>query len=135
MKDLNPGTWFSFDESDEDSGKISIRTINQEKLAEIRDKTMKTEVEYKGDNRFEYIKTDNAKRDRIIWDYCIVDWQDLVDDDDIPIECTTENKIKLMNGHIGFSLFVESCLERLTKQNEIYAEYSEKNLLPTRGLG
>jgi hypothetical protein len=128
MSDLNPGAWFRFDESDPESGKICVRTINNEKLAEIRNKTIKTKVEYRGDNRHEYHEIDHTARDNIIWDYCIVDWRGLVDDNDKPIECNFENKVKLMNGHIGFSLFVDNCLNRLNQQNEIYAEYREKNL-------
>ena len=131
LKDLNPGTWFKFDEEDPESGSICLRVLNAGKLAEIRDKTIKTQVEYRGTNRFEYQSMDNAARDRIIWDYCIVDWEGLIDDEEKPIECTTENKISLMNGHVGFSVFIESCLEKLNKLNEIHAEYLEKNLSST----
>jgi len=131
LKDLNPGTWFKFDEGDPESGSICLRVLNAGKLAEIRDKTVKTKVEYRGANRYEYQNMDNAARDRIIWDYCIVDWQGLVDDEEVPIECTTETKIALMNGHVGFSMFVESCLEKLNKLNEIHVEYLEKNLSST----
>lgn len=127
MKDLNPGAWFNFDDEDSATGKILIRVLNSERLAEIRNKTIKTNVEYRGDKRFEFQDIDHSARDRIIWDYCIVDWTDLVDDDEIPIECTTDNKIKLMNEHIGFSLFVESCLDKLNAQSEKMSEYSEKN--------
>jgi len=127
MKDLNPGAWFNFDDNDPGSGKILIRILNSERLAEIRNKTIKTNVEYRGDKRFEFQDIDHSARDRIIWDYCIVDWRDLVDDDEVPIECTTDNKIKLMNEHIGFSLFVENCLEKLNVQNEMHNEYLEKN--------
>ena len=133
MKDLNPGAWFKFEPDNPESGKIKLRVLTSGKLAEVRDKTVKTEVEYRGEHRYEYPNMDNAARDRIIWDYCIVDWEGLVDDEDAPIECTTENKIKLMNDHIGFSMFVEQCLEKLNKQNEIRAEYLEKNLSSTRG--
>ena len=127
MADLNPGTWFKFDEKDEESGAISLRTLNAGKLSEIRDTTITTEVEYRNEQRFEYQKMDNAARDRIIWDYCIVDWTNLVDDEEVPIECTTENKIKLMNNHVGFSMFVEECLEKLNKLNRVHDEYLEKN--------
>ena len=131
LKDLNPGTWFKFDEGDPESGSICLRVLNSGKLAEIRDKTVKTKVEYRGANRYEYQDMDNAARDRIIWDYCIADWKGLVDDEEVPIECTTETKIALMNGHVGFSLFVESCLEKLNKLNDIHSEYLEKNLSST----
>jgi len=127
MKDLNPGAWFNFDDDDPDTGKICVRVLNSGRLAEIRNTTIKTNVEYRGDKRFEFQDIDHSARDRIIWDYCIVDWVDLVDDDEAPIECTTDNKIKLMNEHVGFSLFVESCLDKLNAQNEINSEYSEKN--------
>ena len=133
LKDLNPGSWFKFDENDLESGSICLRVLNAGKLAEIRDKTIKTQVEYHSDNRHEYQDMDNAARDRIIWDYCIVGWQDLIDDEENPIECTTENKIMLMNGHIGFSMFVEHCLEKLNKLNEVHDEYLEKNLSSTPG--
>jgi hypothetical protein len=127
MKDLNPGAWFNFDDNDPDTGKILIRVMTSGKLAEVRDKTMQTKVEYKNNQRFEFQDPDYDARDLIIWDYCIVDWVDLVDDDGTQIECTTDNKIKLMNEHVNFSLFVESCLDKLNVQHEIHKEYSEKN--------
>ncbi len=128
LKDLNPGTWFYFDDSKPDDGKISIRVLNSKRLAEIRTGTVKTEVEYRSGNRHEFQVIDHAKRDEMIWDYCIVDWEKLTDDEDNPIECNTANKIELMNNHIGFSTFVESCLTRLNNDAVTYAEYSEKNL-------
>jgi hypothetical protein len=133
MKDLNPGTWFYFDPNDSDSGKICIRILNSGKLAEIRDKTITTEYEYKNGQRYENQKINHALRDTIIWDYCIVNWQGLIDDDEKPIECTTENKLKLMNDHVGFSSFVENCMDQLNQEVERQAEYSEKNLSSTQG--
>jgi len=132
MKDLNPGTWFYFDDSDPESGKICIRVLTSRKLAEIRDKTIKTSYEYKHGQRFENQKPNHGLRDEIIWDYCIVNWKDLVNDDDEPIECTTENKLMLMNDHIGFSLFVEGCLDKLNQEAEVLSEYREKNLSSTQ---
>jgi hypothetical protein len=133
MKDLNPGSWFKFDEDDPESGRICIRILNAAKLAEIRDTTVKTKVEYVKGDRHEFKNIDDAARDSIIWDYCIVNWEDLIDDDDSPIECTTENKIKLMTEHVGFQSFVENCMVRLNKEADTFAEYSEKNLSSTPG--
>ena len=45
LKDLNPGSWFYFDEKNPADGRICIRVLNSKKLAEIRDKTVKTEIE------------------------------------------------------------------------------------------
>ena len=133
LKDLNPGTWFKFDENDPESGSICLRVLNMEKLAEVRDRTVTTKVDYRGANRYESQKHNTGLRDSIIWDYCIVGWEGLVDDDEneTPIPCNTEMKFKLMNGHVGFAAFVESCMEKLNKLNEIHAEYLEKNLSST----
>ena len=126
LKDLNPGTWFYFDESKPDDGKISIRVLNSEKLAKIRSDTIQTKVEYRANNRHEYHVIDHVGRDKIIWDYCIVDWENLTDDEDNPIECNTDNKIKLMNEHIGFSNLVENCLNQLNADLAAHDEYLKK---------
>ena len=133
LKDLNPGTWFKFDEGDPESGSICLRVLNMEKLAEIRDKTVETKVDFHGANRFESQKHNTSLRDSIIWDYCIVDWEGLVDDDanETPIPCNTEMKLKIMNKHVGFASFVEYCLEKLNKLNDAHSEYLEKNLSST----
>jgi len=127
LKDLNPGTWFYFDESNPDDGSIKIRVLSAGKLAEIRDKTIKTEAEYRDGKRHEYQVVDNAARDCIVWDYCIVDWENLFDDDGAPIECTAENKLTVMNEHVGFASFVNACLKRLNREQLKIDEDSEKN--------
>ena len=127
MNNLNPGTWFPFDESKPEEGGICVRVLNTKKLAEIRDQTITTKREFADGRMHEYQEVDHAGRDRIIWDYCIVDWKDLIDDEENPIECTTENKILLMNEHIGSSAFVETCLDKLNAQAGILLEESEKN--------
>ncbi|GAG19376.1 unnamed protein product [marine sediment metagenome] len=127
MEDLNPGAWFYFNESDHDDGKILLRVLTTGKLSEIREKSMETKVEYHNSNRHEFMVANDALRDEIIWDYCIIEWENLDDDEGVPIECTTENKLKLMNNHPTFSSFIESCLTRLNSQMEMLSEYREKN--------
>ena len=126
MGKLNQSVKFSFSE-DEDSGAIYLRVMSPGKLAQIRDETFITKVEYKGNNRFEYQDIDYEKRDRIIWDYCIDRWEGLVDDNDNPIECTLENKLMLMNDSPGFAAFVQTCLDKLNIDQEKRVEYLEKN--------
>jgi len=126
MKELNPAAKFTFSD-DPDSGVVHIRVMTPGKLAEIRDQTILTKVEYKNHNRFEYTEIDYAKRDQIVWDYCIVSWEGLDDDDGKPIPCTTENKLRLMNEHPGFAGFVNNCLEKLQKDWEKRQDYLEKN--------
>jgi hypothetical protein len=123
---LNPPVKFNFSE-DEGSGAIYLRVMSPGKLAEVRDETFITKVEYKLNNRFEYQDIDYEKRDRIIWDYCIERWEGLVDDDDNPIECTIENKLMLMNDSPGFAAFVQTCLDKLNIDQEKRVEYLEKN--------
>lgn len=126
MKDKNPAVRFPFSD-DEDSGAIYLRVMSPGKLAEVRDKTIITKVEYKNNKRFEYLEIDYVTRDRIIWDYCIDHWEDLVDDDDNPIECTTEKKLELMNDNPNFAAFVQVRLDKLNIDQEKQAEYLEKN--------
>ena len=126
MGELNPSVKFDFSD-DEDSGCIYLRVMSPGKLAEVRDQTFVTKVEYKNNNRFEYQEIDYETRDRIIWDYCIHKWQGLTDDEDNAIECNTENKLKLINGHPGFAAFVNSCLDKLNADQDKQAEYLEKN--------
>jgi len=127
LKDPNPGVWFSFNESDPDSGRICLRVMNPARSQEIAKITVKKRVEYKSGQRFEVFDSDDEKRSRMFWDYCIVAWERLEDDDGNPIEYNAENKHRLMNEHVGFSLFVANCISRLNAELEARREAVEKN--------
>lgn len=127
LKDPNPGIWFSFDENDPDAGRIRIRPLNSDALRTIRKKATKREIEYKGAYRHEYEKTDEDLFSKLVWDYVIVEWERLADDDGAPIQCTAETKSFLMLNNIGFAAFVAEKREAAEKAAAEIAEESRKN--------
>ena len=118
IKDPNPGVWFKFDEDDPESGEIAIRAVNQAKRAEIQRKAVKSRVEYKHGQRFQYQDTDEELFSQLLWTYTIVDWNGLEDEDGKPIPCNDENKLFLMQNNVGFSQFVGACIEKMNELNE-----------------
>lgn len=129
LKDPNPGYWFRFDEDDPESGEIAIRSVNAAKRREIQKGCIKNRVEYKHHQRFEYQETDEDLFSEMLWDYVIADWKALEDDNGKPIKCTKENKVFLMLNHVGFSVFVNECLGKVTEGVE---ERKEKELANLR---
>lgn len=131
-KDLNVGVWFDIP-NDPDNASACLRIPGLGALKKINKKTASKKTEYKklgrGNNyqRFEYDDPDEEKREELIWDYCIVDWKDIFDADGTKLECTTENKVRLMNGSIVFALFVADSLELLTASQTEKQEDEEKN--------
>jgi len=126
-KDPNPGAWFKFDENDPASGEIRIRAINAARRAEIQKKCVKKKIEYKHGQRFEFQDTNEEKFSEMLWDYSIMEWSNLEDDDGQSIPCTTEMKTFLMQNNIGFAQFVSQCLEQLDADEEMRVSKLEKN--------
>ena len=118
VNDPNPGAWFKFDERDPDSGEILIRAMNQVKRSEVQRKCVKNKTEYKHGQRFEFTNTDDDLFSEMLWDYVIVDWNNLEDDDGKPLVCDRKTKLKLMLENVGFSQFVSNCLSILTREEE-----------------
>lgn len=123
LVDPNPGVWFSFNEDDADSGRICVRVMNEAERRKIRKATTKKILK-----RGQWVEDINDdKFSEMLWDYCIVDWEGLEDDAGKPIECSRENKLKLIREHVGFQFFVSTCIERVTEQIENQLEVVEKN--------
>jgi hypothetical protein len=127
IKDPNPGVYFKFDENDPDSGEIRIRAVNAAKRAEIQKKCVKKKIEYKHGQRFEYSDTNEERFSDMLWDYSIMDWNNLVDDDGEHIPCTKGNKVFLMQNNVAFAQFVGSCLEQMNEAEENRVSRLEKN--------
>ena len=125
LEDLNPGTEFTFP----DGGKITLRLCAGDDLKEIKKQTTKNKIEYKNGTRIPYTVTDENLENRLLWDFCIVGWENLFSDAEKTklIPCTTENKILLMGKSIKFSRFVSDCLEQLASIEKDEAEQIEKN--------
>jgi hypothetical protein len=129
IKDPNPGIWFKFNDDDPGSGEISIRAVNQARRLEMQKKTVKRKVEYKHGQRFEVTDIDDEMFSQMLWDYVIAGWKKLEDDDGQMIECTTENKVFLMQNNVGFATFVGQCMEKVNEGLEERLKDAEKNSL------
>lgn len=131
LKNPNPGAWFSFDEADPGTGKICLRAANRATLGSIEKAHAKKRIEYKHGQRFEVRDVDSEGYSKALWDYCIVGWEGLLDDDGKKIECTTDIKYVLMTENIGFATFVGGCLDKLGEERDAIRERAEKNSLST----
>ena len=129
LRDPNPGVWFKFDETDPESGEIRIRAMNNEQRKKLQKECNKKRVEYKHGQRFEVTDVNDDKFSELLWDYWIVEWNGLEDDDRTPLLCGPETKAKLMQTNVGFAQFVGKCLELLAEQEEERVARIEKNLL------
>lgn len=124
MDDLNPAVWFDHPEYD---AKIQLRVLPVEELERIRKKTTKNRIEYRRGQRFEVEKVNEEKAQKLTWDYCIVDWENILDGARNPIECTTDNKLLLMKKAPKFAAWVTDCIDRLNQDSEDREERAEKN--------
>ena len=127
--ELNPGTPFKM----EGGATVWLRVCAGDDLRDIRKKTVTKKKEYKkvdGNlNRLTYEDVDDDLQSQLVWDFCIVKWENLFSDvaKKVPIPCTTENKLKLMGRSLIFSKFVGECLQELRGAVEAEEEIIEKN--------
>lgn len=116
-------------------GVIELRTSTPELWNDIRQKTIKKRVEYKkvdgelAGRRFEYDEVNEKLQSEMLWDYCIVNWENLFSDKEYkkPITCTKENKIILMNKSSKFINFVTEKLKELSELETEKEKSAEKN--------
>jgi hypothetical protein len=123
LENLNPGTWFDF----EDGGRICLRSLSTEEATAISKKVTKTKVEYKQGQRFSFEETDDDKAFSLMWDSVIVAWEGIETADGKPLECTTENKLKLMRKSPVFTRTIRGFLEKLTELETTEKEAEGKN--------
>jgi len=145
--DVNRGDWFTFcesrinekgevifDDPKPDAGRVCIRSIAPI-LEEIQaGKKRKYEFILNSSTRsmervgyFEEDTPETRKKEwGDVWDYAITDIENFFDQAGNPIECTRENKIKLMKVPV-FDRFVARCLQVIAGAGVKIAEASEKN--------
>lgn len=129
FKNPNEGIFFywPWPASSENTGGITVRTINGKELAAIMD-ACTTKTEEVNDGKIaERTEVDREMRDNLIWDYCIVDWTDLYDEDGAEIKCTQANKRKLMREHPVFPEFVNECIAVAGSRAALRADAELKN--------
>lgn len=127
LEALNPGTWYFFEEGDEDKGSVCLRICDVDYLKDIRKKTIRKRVVYKDHVRHEYEEEDEDIRNELLWNYCIVDWKGLVDQDNNLIPCDKEMKLLLMGKSVSFATFVNDKLKELSDLESNRQEEVEKN--------
>lgn len=136
-KDLNPGVWFDIP-NDPESARVRLRVLDMDANKQIRSQTVAKGVVYKQLGRrqqvhrieFDEIK-DEDKRGELLWDFCIVDWENIFWDDKL-LPCNTENKLKLMNKSVEFATFIANCIEKLAEYEENQVKEAEKNSSPSQ---
>ena len=122
LGDLNPGTWFYFDDDDQEKGGVCLRVLTLGENDRVRRACQK--IDYVRGQRI--VTSDEKRENEMTWDYAIVDWSGIFDEDTKePIECNKKNKITLMNGSIRFSGWVS---DRLAALNEKAANIDEDRL-------
>ena len=128
LKNLNPGIWFFFDEDKGDEGgSVCLRICDSDILREIRKQTIKQKVIYKDHQRYEYEDENEDLRNELIWDYCVVDWKGVFDQDDHLVPCNKEMKMLLMGKSVTFATFVTDKLKELNNIESDRQEELEKN--------
>jgi len=121
----NKGQWFYFDESNPDEGGVCIRELSVDELERIESITVKTHKKVKHGVAYDETRTDDKLAKKMRWDYCIVDWKNVVIDG-ASADCTSENKQKAVKS-MAFLRFILSCLEKLNDEAEISNEARLKN--------
>ena len=127
LENLNPGTKFFFDEDDEKKGSITLRVCAGDDLRAIRKQSSKKKVEYRRGQRIEYPDTNEEIENALLWDFCIVGWEGVLDAKGSSISPTKENKTLLMGKSPSFSKFVGDKLSILADLEEEEKEKLEKN--------
>jgi hypothetical protein len=129
LEKLNAGTWFPL----EGGGQICVRVCAGDDYAAIRAQAVKIKKELVFDpltrqpTKVREEIVDEALQNVLLWDFCIVDWEGLLNTDEQPVPCTKEMKMRLMGKSPTFSKHVFECLEKLRAVEETEAEGQAKN--------
>lgn len=126
-KNLNPGTKFYFNEDDKEQGYISLRVMTLAETERIAKETVKKERVFKKGTYHTIEKIDDDKRNKMIWDYVIMDWYNILDEDGNQIECNIDNKLMLFNNSPQFSQFILEKINLLNEQQDIESEVISGN--------
>lgn len=122
----NEGTWFYFDSTNEALGGVCLRELSTEENRRIEQMTVKKRKKIKRGIAYDDPEVDEKLASRLRWDFCITDWKEVALDGQ-QLECTVENKVKMMNV-IDFVKHVVNSLEKLTETNKTLEEARVKNL-------
>lgn len=125
FKTENPGTWFYFNPDDESAGGVCLRELSTDEHDQIERLTVRKKRKFKHGVSYDDEQVDEKLASKLRWDYCIIGWQEIYLDDH-PLECTTENKVKMMKV-IDFVKFIVDALNELVDTNKSLEEARVKN--------
>ena len=126
FKSENPGTWFPYNPDDESQGGVCLRELSTDEYDRIERLTVKRTRKFKHGASYDDIKEDKKLASKMRWDYCITDWKK-TELDSQELECTTENKVKMMKV-IDFVKHVVDSLGELIDANKSLEEARLGNL-------
>lgn len=122
----NQGTWFFYDPNNEDLGGVCLRELTLDEAERIEKLTIKRRKKFKRGVAYDDIQTDKKLASKMRWDFCITDWKE-TSLDGRELECTAENKVKMMKV-TDFVKHVVDSLEVLVEANATLDEARAKNL-------
>ncbi len=121
------GKWFYFIEEKPELGGVCLRLPTSAECDDIRRLSkMKADVDYHKGQRYETERFDEKRQTKLSLRKFIVDWKE-VELDGQPMECTDENKEKMVKVQ-DFQLFVGECIEKMTEGNKTIEAARVKNL-------
>ncbi len=130
LSNPDPATRFYFDIEDESRGWVEIRIPSPEKMTKIDKLTTKKTMKYRGGQNYPIEEVNTTMRNRLLWDEFISGWSGIVDENGNEVECTTDNKEKLMKIVVKFAVFVGRKIEELSEGMAQFEDV-EKNSLST----
>jgi len=119
------GTWFWFDEDNQDAGGICLRELTTDEHQRIERMTVKHRKKFSHGTAYDDAEIDEKLAAKMRWDFTIVDWK-VIELDNAILDCTRENKAKMMNVVNFVKFFVES-MNTLVESNKPIEEARLKN--------
>jgi len=121
----NEGQWFSYDPENEKLGGVCLRELSTEEHARIDKIVIKHKKRIMRGVLVDDTTTNEKLESKLRWDYCIVDWSKTSLDGQ-QLECTSENKVKMMKV-TDFVKFVADSLGEKVDENKTLDEARLKN--------
>ncbi len=122
------GQWCYFDPKHEELGGVCLRAPTAEVTESIEKMTVTVKKKFKRGVWREDKTTDTQLASKLMWDFCIVDWKQVVlVKDTPPADCTKENKSRAVKNW-EFLRFVNDKLDELMEADDAIEEARVKNL-------
>jgi len=102
--------------------KFKLRALDRRAIQELRKKAIKKKYIATPAGRQVVEDVDDELFDSLVFDYIIVDWEDIIDDEGKKLPCTKENKLMVVNSVPNLSNWLldeaMALFETLSRQKE-----------------